>query len=177
MEFRILKQNEIHLLKQIDRSEKLDGIYYFEGKNLKLREIDYYMQGFPEGELEELLERLEVLHNNGGAIFAAFDGEKIAGMTAVENTMRGNEKDTMKMDILFVSKPYRGRGLGADLIALVKEEIVKRGGKKMYVSSTESKNTVDFYISQGCRLATELEIDPELYEMEPEDIHLILELE
>jgi hypothetical protein len=44
----------------------------------------------------------------------------------------------------------------------------------MYVSSTPSSSAVGFYIAQGCKLVEE--VDPELYALEPDDIHLILDL-
>jgi len=48
------------------------------------------------------------------------------------------------------------------------------GSRRMYVSSTPSSSAVGFYIAQGFKLAEE--VDAELYALEPEDIHLILEL-
>jgi hypothetical protein len=48
------------------------------------------------------------------------------------------------------------------------------GSQRMYISSTPSSSAVGFYIAQGCKLAEE--VDPELYALEPDDIHLILDL-
>ncbi len=48
------------------------------------------------------------------------------------------------------------------------------GASQLYVSSTPSSSAVGFYLSQGCRLVEE--VDPELSALEPEDIHLILDL-
>ena len=45
---------------------------------------------------------------------------------------------------------------------------------KLYVSATPSENTILFYLSFGCKLASE--VDPELFALEPEDIHLELVL-
>ena len=54
--------------------------------------------------------------------------------------------------------------------------VIKRarnmGAKKLYISATPSKHTVDFYIGLGCKIASE--INPELFKLEPEDIHLEL---
>jgi hypothetical protein len=44
----------------------------------------------------------------------------------------------------------------------------------MYISSIPSSSAVGFYLAQGCKLAEE--VDAELYALEPEDIHLILNL-
>jgi len=54
-------------------------------------------------------------------------------------------------------------------------ETRKRGAKQLYISATPSEHTVDFYLRLGCRL--DLEPDSELFELEPEDIHLECELE
>jgi hypothetical protein len=40
----------------------------------------------------------------------------------------------------------------------------------MYISATPSENTVNFYQYLGCVLTEE--VDAELFELEPEDIHL-----
>ena len=44
------------------------------------------------------------------------------------------------------------------------------GAKQLYISATPSENTVNFYRNLGCKVTSE--IDPELFELEPEDIHL-----
>lgn len=47
----------------------------------------------------------------------------------------------------------------------------ENGANGLYISSTPSENSVNFYQHLGCRL---IDIpDPELYEREPEDIHLV----
>jgi hypothetical protein len=46
--------------------------------------------------------------------------------------------------------------------------------RRLYISATPSENTVNFYLRQGCVLARQ--IDPELFELEPEDIHLEYDL-
>jgi hypothetical protein len=50
----------------------------------------------------------------------------------------------------------------------------KLGASKLYISATPFKNTVDFYMRIGGKLA--VEINEELFELEPYDIHLDLEL-
>jgi hypothetical protein len=44
----------------------------------------------------------------------------------------------------------------------------------MYVSATPSESAVGFYLKHGFRLA--IEPIPELFEEEPEDIHMLLDL-
>ena len=49
-----------------------------------------------------------------------------------------------------------------------------RGADQLYVSAVPSESAVGFYRSQGFRLADE--VHPDLYELEPDDIHMIKEL-
>lgn len=83
-------------------------------------------------------------------------------------------KDYLKLEILHVSNAYRQCGVGRKLVELAKAEALARGAQKLYISATPSKNTIDFYTNLGCQLTTE--IDPELFKLEPEDIHLELKL-
>jgi predicted N-acetyltransferase YhbS len=50
------------------------------------------------------------------------------------------------------------------------------GAGAIYVSATPSDSAVGFYLSRGCRLATRSELNDHLYELEPDDVHLICEL-
>ena len=52
----------------------------------------------------------------------------------------------------------------------INERAKELGANKLYISATPSKNTVDFYMHLGCKLAAE--INSELYQLEPDDIHL-----
>ncbi len=174
MEYRILNREEIEFLREIDRGEVIENIYYYRDGRLELEKEFYDMKGFPDGELEDLLTRLYELYDSAGIIYGAFDGEQIIGMTALENKLRGRNKDQLKMDILFVSKDYRGIGIGRKLVQVIKESAKQIGAKKLYISATPSKNTVDFYMKIGSKLAEE--VDEELFDIEPEDIHLDLEL-
>lgn len=65
-------------------------------------------------------------------------------------------------------------GVGKTLVELVKKKAKEMGAKKLYVSATPSKNTVHFYLNRGFDLAEE--VNERLYELEPEDIHMISEL-
>jgi hypothetical protein len=59
---------------------------------------------------------------------------------------------------------------------LVRQEVVRvwdidrKGAAWVYISATPAENTIDFYLRRGCVLAEEL--DSELFELEPKDIHL-----
>jgi hypothetical protein len=50
----------------------------------------------------------------------------------------------------------------------------QRGARRLYISSTPTESTVNFYLRLGCKVAREP--DPALLALEPEDIHLTCEL-
>jgi hypothetical protein len=72
-------------------------------------------------------------------------------------------------------RSHRGRGLGAKVFKLAKKTARERGAKSLYISATPSENTVNFYLRLGCKVAEQPERD--LFELEPEDIHLGCEIE
>jgi len=72
---------------------------------------------------------------------------------------------------LHVSDGYRARGIGGELSDALERIAREAGDAEMVVSATPSLNTVRFYERRGFEpMAEPL---PELYELEPEDVHLL----
>ncbi|MEW5717904.1 MAG: GNAT family N-acetyltransferase [Chloroflexota bacterium] len=95
-------------------------------------------------------------------------------MAILESKFIGKNHDQLQLKFLHVSKDYRKNGLGKRLYELAAITARERGARRMYVSATPSENTVKFYQRRGCRIAPEP--DPELFALEPEDIHLECDL-
>lgn len=174
MIIRELKKEEIELLREIDRREVIEEVYYLRDGKLETEKEFYDVSEFPCIEFEDYIVRLKKDYDSGGVVVGAFKEDKIAGMIAIQNRLRGTQKDTILMDILYVSREYRKYGVGKMLVNYIKKKSKSMGAKRLYVSATPSKNTVDFYLGQGCVLAED--VDAELFEKEPLDIHLHLEL-
>lgn len=175
IEYRMLEQSEIKNLRDIDRSEVIDEVYHFRNSQLVLEKEHYDMKGFKPGDLENIIEHQNTIIGNGGIVIGAFDGDVLVGVTSLEKRFRGKMKKYMKMDILFVSKNYRGKGIARTLVQMIGEQARAMGADALYISATPSKHTVEFYMSCGAKLVDEL--DPELFKMEPKDIHLELEIQ
>lgn len=173
--YRQLKPDEVGRIVEIDRSETVRSIYVFDSGGIREKEVFFDITGFPEGELEEIIDRQRKILAAGGSVYGAFDGVQLVGVASVENRLRGTDRNYCKMDILHVSNAYRRRGIAIRLMEMCKEKAREFGAFKLYISATESKNTVEFYLKRGARLTEEL--DPELYSLEPDDIHLELDLE
>lgn len=169
--FRPLTRSEIPQIWSIDRTEIIENIYSLENSTLVLKPEHYHMHGWPPGEDEKYTPILLACFDRGGWFCGAFDGNTLAGVAILENKFIGPASDTLQLSFLHVSHPYRGTGLGKELFERARTEAKTRGAKKMYVSATPSEHTIQFYLRRGCTIT--LEPDPELFELEPEDIHLL----
>jgi predicted N-acetyltransferase YhbS len=170
LSFRQLARHEVESVWTIDRAELVENVYYYEEGGLVLKPERYDMKGWPKGESEFYTPILLDCHARGGVFEGAFDGDKLVGVYVLESKFIGREGDQLQLKFLHVSRSHRGRGLGVELFERAARKAKALGARKLYVSSTPSENTVGFYLRRGCILARE--IDSELFELEPADIHL-----
>lgn len=167
---RKLLREEIEQIWNIDRSEVIDNIYRFENGALALRRQHYDVPGWPPGEAEKYTPIRLDCFDRGGWFYGAFDRAELIGAVVLESKRIGKRKDQLQLKFLHVSSSYRNKGLGTRLFELAKAAAREIGAKRLYISATPSENTVNFYLRLGCAVAREP--DPELVDLEPEDIHL-----
>ena len=167
---RELLREEIGQVWNIDRSEVIDNIYRFENGTLVLRPQHYDVPRLPPGEAEKYTPILLDCLNRSGWFYGVFDDSELVGFVVLESKRIGKHKDQLQLKSLHVSSSYRNKGLGTRLFELARATARERGAKRLYISATNSENTVNFYLRLGCTVAAEP--DPELVELEPEDIHL-----
>lgn len=171
IDLRPLQRDEIPNIWQIDRSEVIENIYVLENGKLALKPDYFDAQGWPPGEAEATTPRLLDCFDHGGWCCGAFDGDKLVGAAILESRFIGPNRDQLQLKLLHVSRTYRRHGLGKQLFESALAQAKMHGAKHMYVSATPSENTIHFYQRRGCVLA--LAPDPELFALEPEDIHLV----
>lgn len=174
MEFRRLIREEIKRLAELDRSEIIDNVYYFKNGALQLKKEFWNVPKWSTEEKRTYIATLTRIYNEGGVIFGAFHASNIAGIAALESKFLGKDNDKLNLAGLWVSTQHRKMGIGIALVELLKAKAKELGAKKLYVSATPSQNTVNFYLKRGFKLAKE--VDPQLFALEPEDIHMELEL-
>lgn len=167
---RELLRDEVERVWEIDRSEVIENIYYPEGDGLVLKPEYYNMTGWPPGEAKLYTPLLLDCFDRGGWFHGLFDEDRLIGVVILDNKFIGGRKDLLQLKFLHVSSAYRKQGLGDRLYDLAKEHAQKQGAKGFYISATPSENTVNFYMRRGSVL-TKVP-DPQLFELEPEDIHL-----
>jgi len=171
---KMLARDEIEDIWNIDRSEVIDAVYYLEGGELVLKQERYALHGWPAGESEMYRPILEACHDAGGWFHGLFDNDRLIGIAVLENRFMGKAGDTLQLKFLHVSRAYRDQGLGRRLFDLAAGEARRRGARRMYISATPSEHTIGFYLRRDCKVT--LDPDPELFALEPEDIHLECEL-
>lgn len=115
------------------------------------------------------------VRNEEVIVFGAFDGDTLIGLSGLELKKQYGPDNTMfNFGPMWISKAYRRQGIGKQLFAMVKQETRIRNIKILYVSATPVPATVQFYINEGCTLL--IDPDPELFALEPEDVHMELNI-
>ncbi|MFX0114488.1 MAG: GNAT family N-acetyltransferase [Candidatus Hodarchaeota archaeon] len=174
MEYRVMIKEELKRVAELDRREKIEAVYYYRDGCLDLVSEHWGVPEWSSREKQQKINSLHELHDRGGTIIGAFDESRVVGVIALDNKYIGRSNDQLNLPGLWVSKEYRKRGVGKTLVELVMQKAREIGAKRLYVSATPSENTVNFYLKRGFRLAHE--INQRLFELEPEDIHMELEL-
>jgi predicted N-acetyltransferase YhbS len=174
MNIRLLQREEVSLIWQIDRREIVENTYSLEGGELVLKPDYFDIRGWPPGETELYTPILLDCYDRGGTFWGAFEDDLLIGVAILESKFIGTQRDTLQLKFLHVSRDYRKRGIASALFRLAVEKARALGAGKLYISATPSENTINYYMRLGCVLATE--IDPELFALEPEDIHLEYEI-
>ena len=170
IKYRSLDISELDRFKEIDRAEVIDHIYYMRDGQLVLEEEHWELNGWPPGDLPDIKLKLHACLDEGGAAWGAFDGDHLVGIAALDGRWYGAAGKTLDMYFLHVSNGCRHKGLGRTLAEMMKERAREMGAKRLFVSGLPSLNTIRFYQAMGFDIAED--VDPRLFEREPEDIHM-----
>jgi len=168
-----MKTEDIIRISEIDRTEKITREYLYKECELLEMEVDWNvsrwsLQGDGDHSIQGKIREWKPYLDADGMMFGAFDDELLVGIVILRPHLTG---DMAQLVVLYVSKDYRRQGIGTNLTVKVSEIAKQLGTKEMYVSSTPTKNTVDFYLHRGFQLADH--VNKELYELEPNDIHMV----
>jgi GNAT superfamily N-acetyltransferase len=170
--FKRLRRVELSSVAEIDRTERIDLVYEQRGTQLEERRGNWSSPGWdPHGHGEHSVEAqrqaLEHYVDAGGIALGAFSDGRLVGIGVVVPHLRPR---IAQLAFLHVSEAFRARGIGRRLSDEL--DLIARGAgdTEIVVSATPSENTVRFYMGRGYEpMAQPL---PELYEAEPEDVHM-----
>lgn len=172
--YRELKEDDLSSLKEIDRRQEISEEYVLDNKILSLRNKTINIEKWNEQDLLDYTNRLKNIYNSGGFIYGAFvNRDNLVGLIAVDYRFLDKEKEYINLDLLYVSYGYRHCGIGTTLIKKALREAKKTDANYIYISSSNFKETVDFYIGLGAEITKPIE---KMYKLEPYDIHMRIDL-
>jgi predicted N-acetyltransferase YhbS len=174
VKIRQLERHEIRDLWSIDRTERVEHVYRYENGELVLVPEHHETRRWPPGEPEHYGPILRDCLDHGGTCYGAFDREVLIGGAVLESRFIGPAKDQLQLKFLHVSNGHRWAGLGRTLFEMALTRARELDARRLYVSSTSSENTVRFNLGLGCRVTNE--VDPDLFALEPDDIHLTCDI-
>ncbi|NQT59728.1 MAG: GNAT family N-acetyltransferase [Bacteroidetes bacterium] len=103
-------------------------------------------------------------------IRCGFAAHTLKAIVILDTKWIGEHKDTVQLEFLHIDRAYRKQGIGRILFMKAVEEANNLKAKRLYISSCENKNTVEFYKHMGCSITSD--VDAELFRLEPNDIHM-----
>ncbi len=172
IEVKRIARVELARVGEIDRTERIDVIYVQRGTELEGRRGNWSAPawdpyGHGEHSVEAQRHALEHYVDAGGIALGAFWKGRLVGIGVVVPHLRPG---IAQLAFLHVSAAFQATGIGrrlSDELDLIARDA---GDTEIVVSATPSENTVRFYRSRGYELmAAAL---PELYELEPADVHM-----
>jgi GNAT superfamily N-acetyltransferase len=174
--YRPMSVDELVKLSSIDRREHVSVAFENRGGNLHSKPVDWDVPGFlADGDgAHSVAEQVRFCLGHlraGGRMIGAFDGENLAGVGVWSPHVR---PAMAQLAYLMVSRDYRRRGLASRLLQDIISDSLRVGCTRLYVSATPSESAVGFYRAHGFVVAREPLV--ELLALEPEDIHMILEI-
>ena len=172
VEIRRLARTELGRVAEIDRTERIDVIYEQRGTELVERPGNWSASAWdPDGHGEHSVEAqrcaLEHYVDAGGIALGAVSGGRLVGIAVVVPHVR---PAIAQLAFLHISAAFRAAGIGSRLCDDLELIASGAGDSEMVVSATPSDNTIRFYIGRGYALMAQ----PlsELFELEPEDVHM-----
>ena len=172
LEFRGLDRTELSRVGEIDRRERIDVLYDQHGSELVARHGNFNasawdMDAQGEHSVEAQVRALPYHVDKGGIALGAFASGRLVGIGVVVAHLRPG---IAQLAWLHVSAPFRATGIGSHLSEQLEQIARTDGDSDIVVSATPSENTVRFYLGRGFQPMAEPLV--ELFELEPEDVHM-----
>jgi GNAT superfamily N-acetyltransferase len=175
--YKELEVSDLSRIVEIDRSEEIRIGY--EVRDGELVEMDVVWDTpnfFAEGEGEHTVAgEIEFCRSHmarNAVAVGGFDGEALVAIGLLTPEIRPG---MAQLVYLHVSGQYRRKGIGAAIAHQLLERATTLGAERVYVSAVPSQSAVGFYRSLGFDLIPEPL--PDLFELEPDEIHMVLQLD
>ncbi len=160
-------------LAKFNRHQAVARRWMLEGGTWQLKATPF-LDDWDPVEKEEKTALLRQTLVNNGAVWGAYQGERLIGFASLEPEFFGSQKQYLLLHFLHVDATERGNGYGRLLFNLACAEARQRGARKLYISTSTAEDTQAFYLKAGCVDAAE--IDPALAAAEPFDRQMEFDL-
>lgn len=170
-----LPPSAITRIAEIDRTQHVNLAYRVKAGVLQTEPCDWKIPPWatdhtgPHSVAEKIKAWSPLLQN--GVLLGALAGDRLAGFAILRYKLTAT---MAQLAVLHISQPYRRQGIGQQLVAEVVRLAKVDGATALYVSAMFSAPTVHFYQAQGFALTDQPH--PELFALEPEDIHMVMQL-
>jgi GNAT superfamily N-acetyltransferase len=165
---RPIATNELARVEEIDVSESGHAIYSVVAGRLALKEETWQRPHRSADQWQPYIEQWKAMVEGRGAAIGALAGRRLVGIAVVRYRLT---ESMAQLAALFVDSAHRREGIATALMADVIRLARAAGAHVLYVSATPSESAVGFYISQGFALAAL--VNKDLYDREPDDIHMV----
>ncbi len=167
---RQLAEHDLRLAQGIDVSEDGHRLYRYRNGELTTEPLEWHRPAWDARQWEDKLTTwAQVL--GWDVVLGAFDGATLVGLASLRYRLT---ETVAQLVSLHVSRASRRQGVATRLLDEVVRLARESGARELYVSATETESAVGFYTRHG--FAPTAHVDPRLYELEPEDIHMTLTL-
>lgn len=169
--FRTMSADEVSRICEIDVSEEGEVLLHQRGCTVVARRERWRR---PVSYGEGWATRAEAIRGDlaaGGEAFGSFADDRLVGFACLLDRLRPKMAE---LTALWVSRPYRRRGVARELVLRCLERAERIGVDEVYASTMPSASAQEFYRTMG--FAPTDSPPPECFEAEPEDIHMIKRL-
>lgn len=176
IKIRHMAASDLERIGEIDRSEHVTQEYSYRRGTLERRDVDvrvpaWSRTGDHEHSVQGKLKAWQPTLDRNGTLVGAFDADSLVGFAIYQRDLAEGLTNLLA---LHVSRNYRRKGIASLLVAEIARLARADGARRVYVCATPSGPTVDFYRSRGFEPTDEP--NEALFALEPNDIHMILEL-
>jgi GNAT superfamily N-acetyltransferase len=163
-----LELDELLGVYDIDMTESGEILYRVVEGHLEPVSEDWHRPPRTTQRWDEMIARWRGILEGGGEAWGAFESGRMVAIALLRYRLT---EDMAELAALFVSRPYRRRGIARQLMQSVLGRAKRSGAARIYVSATPSPSAVGFYQSLGFGLAEQ--VNAELYALEPDDVHMV----
>ena len=176
IKIRQMAASELDRIGEIDRSEHVTQEYSYRRGSLERRDVDvrvppWSRRGDHEHSVQGKVKAWQPTLDRGGTLVGAFDADTLVGFAIYQRHLA---EGMANLAVLHVSRSYRRKGIASLLVEEIARLARADSARRVYVSATPSGPTVEFYRSHGFEPTDEP--NEALFALEPDDIHMILEL-